>query len=73
MDIEQIDKDFDKAIDIACEVSALLSTTADACEKNDLEQEIPLRIAHNKQEDLLELLFKISSSITTKILDFNSK
>ena len=73
MDLKSLDKDVDKAIDMACEVSALLSTTADACEKNDLEQEIPLRIAHNKQENLLELLFKISSSITTKILDFNSK
>ena len=68
MEIEQIDKELDKAIDIACEVSALLATTADACEKNDLEQEIPLRIAYEKQDELIDILYTTSSKVLVKNL-----
>jgi hypothetical protein len=68
MDIEQIDNELNRAIDIACDVSALLSTTADACENNDLEQEIPLRIAYEKQDELIDILYTTSSKVLVKKL-----
>ncbi|MBR1424241.1 hypothetical protein IJ579_01610 [bacterium] len=40
---------------MATEVSCLIETTANSCERNGYtEQEIPLRIAQTKQDELLD-------------------
>ena len=55
MDKKQIAQKLDEFERMATEVSCLIETTANSCERNGYtEQEIPLRIAQTKQDELLD-------------------
>ncbi len=61
MDKKSFDEVFERIIKLAIDVSALVGVSADSCERNDMtEQEIPLRLAYDMQQNLIDEIEKVS-------------